>query len=333
MNSIVPANGAGGAVVVPDDSNPYLAYGNAATQQRLVGDMMKFSKGDFVAGLDQREIPLGTRFAANMAALMVGWLLWEDNKPAEQLMGLISDGFRPARRADLGHTDKELWELDDQGVPQDPWQLSNYLILKDENGTLYTFVTSSTGGRQAIGELCKVYGKEMRQHPGMCPIIELDAGKYKHSNPRYGWIKFPKFKVTGWVPQAIFDEDPPRDGDPTGEVDDDEAMEQVAQQQMALAGAPAQSAPFDAGPIPEHLRRTAAPAAGDHFQQQPGPDPAVAAAQQAAAPKPRGRPRKDASAQAAAAPAAQAAAAPAPARDAFGRPASAPSTTGSTPRF
>jgi hypothetical protein len=76
--------------------------------------------------------------------------------------------------------------VDEQGRERDPWQFSNYLILKTpgEKGddALFTFTTSSRGGLNAIGELCKAYGKAMRQRPDELPVIALGVGSYQHSN-------------------------------------------------------------------------------------------------------------------------------------------------------
>lgn len=224
MNQLANINHGSTAVATTGD-NPYAAYGAAATQNRLVGDRLNFNKGDWVYGQDAKDMPLGTRFVANMDQLLVGWIMWEDKKPVEQIMGLVGEGYTPQRRHELGHSDKEEWPTDDDGKPQDPWQLTNYLVLRNDEGDLFTFTTSSVGGRGAIGELCKIYGKEMRQRPNEYPVIEIGTGKYKHSDARRGWIKFPTLAVVGWAPKSVFDgasagteeqaeEEPPLEADP-----------------------------------------------------------------------------------------------------------------------
>ena len=97
--------------------------------------------------------------------------------PTEQRMGLVVEGFQPERRSDLGDHDKDRWEVDNEGTPRDPWQFTNYLILQDgEGGEVYTFATASKGGLGAVGEVCKDYGKAMRQRPEQYPVIEIDVG-------------------------------------------------------------------------------------------------------------------------------------------------------------
>jgi hypothetical protein len=180
--------------------NPWLSYGNAAAARTIVGDLLKFSKGEFVAGTADDLVPIGTRLAAVMDSLTIGWIKWQGNRPAEQRMGAIAEGFQPAARKELGDTDQDEWETDGEGAPRDPWQFSNYLIMVGQ-GTdkLYTFTTSSRGGLGAIGELSKAYGKAMRQRPNEYPVVELDVGSYQHSIRSYGRIKFPIFRIVDWT--------------------------------------------------------------------------------------------------------------------------------------
>jgi hypothetical protein len=194
--------------------NPWLDYGNAATARSIVGTLLKFSKGDFVAGKDGRVIPIGTEMVPNMDSLEVGWVRWENDTPTEHRMGRVVDAFVPPKRSELGDNDQELWERDDDG-PSDPWEFTNYLVMLAKNDSeAFTFVTSSRGGLNAIGELCKTYGKQMRQRPDQYPVIVLEVGSYMHREKSYGRIKFPIFKTIGWTdkePYAdpIGDDTPP----------------------------------------------------------------------------------------------------------------------------
>jgi hypothetical protein len=203
MNDV--ATRTAGTAVANPNTNYFQSYGDQVSQRSIVGSLLKFSKGDFLAGENEEEVEEGTRFVANMDELMVGWIRWWDAKPSDQIMGRVSDGYQPPKRNELGDDDKSRWELDDKNEPKDPWQFSNYLILKAEEGDeLFTFTTSSRGGLNAIGELCKAYGKAMRQRPDEYPIIALGVGSYQHSNKAYGRIKFPIFDIVGWAGKADF---------------------------------------------------------------------------------------------------------------------------------
>lgn len=187
--------------------NYFESYGNTASQTTIVGQLLKFSKGDWLVGQDGREVKPGTKFVAVMDQLSVGWVKWEDSKPVEQLMGLICEGFVPLKRKDLGDNDETEWDVNMDGRPSDPWQFTNNLVLRDaglselSDDHMYTFATSSRGGISAIGEICKAYGKEMRKQPDMYPVIELAVDSYNHPNKAYGRIKTPVLKVVGWEPK------------------------------------------------------------------------------------------------------------------------------------
>lgn len=223
----VPATQGSGeyrSLTTPADRNAFETYGDHISQKLLVGTLLKFNKGDWLLGDGDEEVEPGTRFVANMDQLMIGWIKWVDNRPEQQIMGPLAQNFQAPRRSTLGDTDEDEWETDNQGRPRDPWQFSNYLVLKDPGkkateDNLYTFATSSKGGLGAIGELCKRYGKEMRVRPDEYPIIEIGVSKYKHANPEFGIIKTPTFAIVGWEKKSAFQL---QDSEP-GDGDEDEA--------------------------------------------------------------------------------------------------------------
>jgi hypothetical protein len=199
-DQIIDASNKPGTAVAKPGDNPWLTYGEAAGTRTFNGDLLKFSKGDYTAGQNNRAIAIGTRLVANMDSLEVGWVRWEDSRPIEQRMGAVVERFKPARRNELGDSDSQSWEIDETGRPRDPWQFTNTLELASEDGgELYTFSTSSKGGIGAIGELCKAFGEEVNQHPDEWPVIELGVDSYAHSNKNFGRIKFPTFKIIGWA--------------------------------------------------------------------------------------------------------------------------------------
>lgn len=205
MNAIAERqNTAVGAVA---GKNVFEAYAEAANQNRIVGDLLKFSKGEYLAGQNGDEIDEGTELVANMDEMMVGWVRWEGGKPTDMRMGRVVEGFVPPNRRELGDTDEADWEIDETSKePRDPWQLTNYLIMKVPGGDqLYTFASSSKGGIGAIAKMAGAYGKAMRQRPDEYPVIALNVDSYKHPNKAYGKIFTPKLDIVGWVPKAEFD--------------------------------------------------------------------------------------------------------------------------------
>lgn len=216
--------------------NVFEQYADAASQNKIVGDLLKFSKGEYLAGQDGDEVEEGTELVANMDELMVGWVRWEGGKPTDMQMGRVVEGFTPPTRRELGDTDEADWERDEQtGQPRDPWQLTNYLILKEPGGEkLYTFATSSKGGLGAVAKLCAAYGKRLRQKPDEFPIVALNVDSYRHPNKAYGKIFTPLFDVMSW----------------TGKAEFTEALEEHNAAAAERAEAEGDEPPFDVDPAP-----------------------------------------------------------------------------------
>ena len=118
MNALVPQTGST-ALAMPPGYDPYAAYGEATSSDAnklFIG----FKNGEYFYGQDKDEIPLGTKLIANMACLRIGFRRWENQRPVEEVMGLLLDGFRLPARAELGFLDKSTWEIQDDGTPRDP---------------------------------------------------------------------------------------------------------------------------------------------------------------------------------------------------------------------
>src|SRR5258708_1012624 len=202
-------------------------YGESVSSRNIIGQLLKFTKGDWVGG-ENEEFPIGKHMIVNMDQLLLGWIRWEDQKPADQRMGLLVEGYQAPPRDHLGYgytpgnpdaePDTSEWELDDNThAPRDPWQFTYYLVMKDpdiqeEGEGVYTFSTASVGGRTAIADLCKLYGHKRREHDNYkkaYPVVALKVGSYMHPNKAFGKIKTPALLVIGWASKAVFGELPP----------------------------------------------------------------------------------------------------------------------------
>lgn len=188
--------------------NAFETYGQQMSISSITGTLIKFNKGDWVNG-DDEDLDENMELVGNMDQLMVGWIKWIDNRPTEQIMGPVAEGYQPPRRNELGDLDQTQWEIDDQGRARDPWQFSNYIVMKEpgqpaSEENLYTFATSSKGGLGAIGAVCREYGKEMRVRSDEYPIIQLGSDSYNHRE--YGRTKVPLLTIVGWEPKAQFDQ-------------------------------------------------------------------------------------------------------------------------------
>ena len=58
--------------------DPFEAYANAVAPKNILGSLMKFSKGDYLAGEEGKAIETGTTVTANLDELLAGWIKWKD---------------------------------------------------------------------------------------------------------------------------------------------------------------------------------------------------------------------------------------------------------------
>jgi hypothetical protein len=183
--------------ITPHGVNNFTTYGDAVSIQTIAGKLLRFRKGEFLAGEDDTEIKPGTLLVANMGELLVGWVKWFDRKPVEHIMGRVAEGFQPPLRRDLGDLDTHAWDEDAAGKAKDPWQLTNYLLCMDDSTQLYTFVTSSKTGLNSIGKLSKAYGRQLHQHTDEWPVVQLAVSSYE--SPDFGRVPYPEFPIVSWL--------------------------------------------------------------------------------------------------------------------------------------
>jgi len=199
-------NGSTALTQLGNTADLFQQYANAANPRTFVGQLLKFSKGEFLAGEDADVVPIGTRLVALMHELTVGWTKWKDNKPIEYRMGRVADAFVCPALSDLDDRDESTWEKDDEGNPRDPWQFQNILPLKvPDSDEYYTFVTSSRGGIGAIGKLSRAYSNLLKRYPDHSLVVVLATDSYQHKIKSYGRIKVPTFAVVDRCPQVDID--------------------------------------------------------------------------------------------------------------------------------
>lgn len=180
----------------------FAAFQNAASAM-AGGDqkpILKFTKGDWMVGQDNEDVPAGTKLAADVMNAEWGWVRWHDSKPVERRMVLVASGQQPPSRDALGHEDKQLWRVGSDGRAQDPWQKTIEIPVRELTGDRREFLLagSSKGFEGGCKALFNSFGKEMRENMGKVPVISLGVSKYKHSNPEYGIIKTPEMTLVEW---------------------------------------------------------------------------------------------------------------------------------------
>jgi hypothetical protein len=232
-------------VTIPQSTelNPYEEYGEAAASRaNIVGHLLRFSKlGTWQYGQDKEELPEGARMLVYVPSLKVGWVKWSEGQAVQHIVGLTRERFKPPTRDKLGDLDDNEWaELN--GRPIDPWQFTNYLVMCDEAGEIYTYVTSSKTGIGAVAEISSTYGKRIRMKPNEIPVIELHCRPWKHRD--YGDMVAPSLKITGWaeVPDTFSD---------VSTAIDANATESITIEDQVPPAAPAKTKPQLVKPAPK----------------------------------------------------------------------------------
>jgi hypothetical protein len=228
------ANSMTNALAPIDTSDPYLAYAAKTVTQE--GSFLSFKGGEWLFGQDGAMLALGTHLACNMEGLKIGWRRWWNKEITDDLLELLSDQKPVPMRNSLGDPDPGMWEVGTDAKPRDPWVFTNQLQLIDAEGNLYLYSTNSKGGLNAIGQLCKAYGQERRQRPGMIPIVELQNDFYMHRE--YGKTYVPKFELVGWTEANTLD----MDGEAAAELPPPAAEPAKAPGQRAVNPPPAAKA-------------------------------------------------------------------------------------------
>ena len=204
MNDIIKATNT--AVALADDADPFQAFADAVAPQFIVGKLLKFSKGLWLAGENSEPVEQ-KQFIVGMHALMTGWVRWREFKPVEHAMICVGNRLLPPRRHELGDSDPSTWEVDDRGDKKDPWQLTSYLpMIADDDGEVFTFTASSKGALGALGRLSRTYAAHRRRLPTELPVVSLSSSGYQHSVRAYGFISTPLLIVSGWAELSRFNE-------------------------------------------------------------------------------------------------------------------------------
>ena len=205
-----PPQAASKAVALATERNlDFMAEVARAVSQTssIVGRLLRYNKGEFIAGAGDDEddtIELGTRMVVNIDNILHGWQRWEGKKIVDTYMGLLVKMFQPKRREDLSfppdaNGKNAAWPEDRDGKSADPWQFFFIVLMKDvDSGQLFTFSTSSQGGRSAIGKMLKQASEHMRMDDSVYPVVELGSERDRHSNPAYGRVHKPSFHIVDW---------------------------------------------------------------------------------------------------------------------------------------
>lgn len=188
----------------PDTRTAVQQYLDEVAPAMIVGRMIKFAKeGEFKTPDDDTMVGDDIDFIALADQTQIGWIKFNgDGEPPDREMGLLYDGFVMPERSTLGDDDQSVWETGLNGQPADPWQHQMNLVLqRGDTAELFTYTTTSTTGRRAVGNLLRHYDRMQRTHPDMYPVVRLKVGGFNHRDERVGWVPAPVLAVVGRAPK------------------------------------------------------------------------------------------------------------------------------------
>jgi hypothetical protein len=167
------------------------AQANDSSASPAKGSSIKFDAGAYFIGREKTLVDVGRQFVA--IDIREGWLFLKKDCPAEYSMRTI-DGPKPPRPNSL--SDPSEWPDGLDGKPNDPWRYAKFLYLLDPmSAEVFTFTSSTTGGRIGISDLAAQIGLMRRTRPGAVPIVELQSRQMK---TKFGMKPRPFFQVVGW---------------------------------------------------------------------------------------------------------------------------------------
>lgn len=176
---------------VPAITDGWDATANDSTASPMKGSGIKFDKGAYYVGREKILIDRVRQFVA--IDVREGWLFLKKDCPAEYVMRAIG-GPKPPRPE--SYNVRSEWPDGLDGRPADPWKYARFLYLLDPlTAEVFTFTSSTNGGRVGIEDLAAQIQLMRGTRPGAVPIVELQSRQMK---TKFGTTPRPFFQVMGW---------------------------------------------------------------------------------------------------------------------------------------
>jgi hypothetical protein len=167
------------------------AAANDSSASPAKGSSIKFDAGAYFIGREKTLVDESRQFVA--IDVREGWLFLKKDCPAEYSMRAI-DGPKPPRPSSFANPSE--WPDGLDRKPNDPWRYAKFLYLLDPvSAEVFTFTSSTTGGRIGLSDLCAQIQLMRRTRPGAVPIVELQSRQMK---TKFGMKPRPFFQVVGW---------------------------------------------------------------------------------------------------------------------------------------
>jgi hypothetical protein len=166
----------------------------------IKGKLVRFKDDSFlINGTDHMPEDITELTCVGMTTL---WTRWAgEGKPPTHLV--TSSGMSHPRRDELPDQDEALWPKGKDGLKGDPWADSRHVtMIHGASAQVFTFTTSTHGGRIAVSELKDAIALRRRVRPGACPVVTLGTATMK---TRFGDRLRPSFKVVAWHEPEAFE--------------------------------------------------------------------------------------------------------------------------------
>jgi hypothetical protein len=146
-----------------------------STASPVKGSSVKFDSGTFSVGREKTPLDPTPQFLAIDVTEV--WMFLKKDCPAEFFMRAVG-GPKPPRPASFA--DESEWPDGLDGKPADPWRYTKFLYLLDPvTAEVFTFTSSTTGGRIGISDLTAQIQLMRNTRPGAVPIVELQSRQMK----------------------------------------------------------------------------------------------------------------------------------------------------------
>jgi hypothetical protein len=176
---------------LPATADGWDAAANDTSASPAKGSSIKFDAGAYFIGREKTLVEPERQFVA--IDVREGWLFLKKDCPAEYSMRAIN-GAKPPRPESFANSSE--WPTGLSGEPEDPWKYAKFLYLLDPlSAEIFTFTSSTTGGRIGLSDLADQIQLMRRTRPGAVPIVELQSRAMK---TKFGMKPRPFFQVVGW---------------------------------------------------------------------------------------------------------------------------------------
>ena len=189
--------------------------------------MLKFRKGDYFC--DNVEVAKGTQMIAHVIGWTKQWVKFVNRKPVERRTYRVFKKEVAPERDQMPDNDeaaRKLWPPGIDGkTPADPWSLQYLLPMENpETGDQRIFVTSSSGGKNAVEELVLKYTSRRKRDAAVGqPLIRLQ--KTMFTSPAYGPQVRPLFEIVSY--EAVYGEPIREVGEETLKRMEDEMNDEI----------------------------------------------------------------------------------------------------------